>query len=177
MFKKSILFSLVMLLFCFSFNVQVEAGEGSQFYIGLKPGAYFPKGDIVEGYKSKTGFGLEMPLGYRFNRNVGAELSLGWYQTDIPQTLSLYPITLDVLLSSPIGDFTPYIRGGGGYYWAHVSSIFGSDKSDSAFGFQAGLGVKYKNFGIEGRYISARPSIDNVDLKLDGFLINIVGTF
>ena len=81
MVKKSRIILLIFVFCLFVFNMPTEAREGSGFYIGLKPGVYFPQGDIVDvpGYDTDPGFGLEIPIGYRFNENVGTELSLGWY--------------------------------------------------------------------------------------------------
>jgi opacity protein-like surface antigen len=140
------------------------------YYITLKPGAFFPRGDLKHD-DFGTGFNGEIGFGWRPNPNFAAEMGLGYFDTDARETfvlpvdgltasgkikadLDVYPITLTLKGILPYKQWEFYGLGGIGAYLASadlkgnvtvdgLSASFHLSDSVAAFGGFLGLGFHY----------------------------------
>jgi hypothetical protein len=143
-------------------------------------GVYLPQSDILE--DADPGLAPGFTLGYRFNPNIAASFGLEFTKIDVPvyigQTeleapLSIYPITLDLKLSKKIGDdVEAFIYGGPGLYYTIWGGDF-DDEEDTVLGYQIGLGASYKGWGMAVKYMFAEPTLDEVDVELNGVIVTL----
>jgi hypothetical protein len=184
---KRLIFAKLVFVICIFSIVFALASEANAdtIYFEFKPGAYFPQKGVMK--DADTGIGTEMAVGYYFHPNFAAELGIGAYYTRVPVTVTvgplsdrfkanlwLYPVTLDLVASNKIGIFEPYVKAGIGEYFVYrESALFEPSETKSAFGYQFGLGAVFLNFGIEGKYLFAEPTILDTKVKLDGFTVNV----
>ena len=157
--------------------------QGQQYYMALKPGAFFPQGDLEDW---DTGFSGELAFAKRYSNNLAVELNVGWYNLDESERasgvvngvtysggasadLDIFPFALTVKGILPFDRFELYGLAGIGAYFARAEvdgsatvnnlSYSASDSdSDTAFGFTIGLGVNYNIspswfVGAEGKYL------------------------
>jgi len=152
----------------------VTFGKG---YIGIKAGVYLPQNGILE--DADTGYGGEVRGGFYFNEYMASELELGYYQTrypvqtvgtEIKNTFRIYPISLNLIFAKQFERVKPYLKAGVGYYLADVEGMYDTFHG-SSFGFQFGTGISIDNMGIELKYISAEPEIEDIDFDISGPII------
>jgi hypothetical protein len=182
---KRLIFAKLVFVICIILFTLASKASADIVYFEFKPGAYFPQKGIMK--DADTGIGTEMAVGYYFHPNFAAELGIGAYYTRVPMTVTvgpltdrfkanlwLYPVTLDLVLSNKIGIFEPYAKAGIGEYFVYrESALFEPSETKSAFGYQFGVGAVFLNYGIEGKYLFAEPTILNQKVKLDGFTVNV----
>jgi hypothetical protein len=139
-------------------------------YLGLNVGGYFPQGENLKG---GTGFSYGITAGHYFNENIAAELELGSSQIGIKYaTYELYNLSFNVVASKQFSSIKPYFKAGIGYYLGSITVL--DTQYGSAIGGQFGVGISMKNgFGIEGKYISAKPKFDGQELDSSGAVITI----
>lgn len=140
------------------------------YYITLKPGVFFPQGDL-EDDDFDIGFNGEIAFGWRPNPNFAAEMGLGYFSTDATETFALpvngltatgkikadldvYPVTLTLKGILPYKHWEFYGLGGIGACYASgdlkgdvtvngLSASFHLSDSDGVFAGFLGLGFHY----------------------------------
>ena len=162
------------------YPVAAIAGSG---YMGLKIGGYFPQRGFLK--NADTGIGSEVRGGYYFNENIASEMEIGYYQTKVPifilghetkTTFSIFPISLNLVFAKQFENIKPYIKSGVGYYLAQYQGSF-ETYDGASFGYQVGAGISINNFGIEGKYVSAKPTINGTIFDLSGPIVTIFIVF
>lgn len=170
--------------------VQDNTGK---WYVAVKPGAFFPTGDLDDkGFG--TGFAGELTMGNYLTRNLALEAAVGYFQTDASlntATVSeeddiwVIPVTATIKGILPIqGGLELSAGAGAGLYFANIrakgstaAGHFSNDGSDTAIGGHVVAGLTY-NFprkafiGVEGKYIFTNK-IDLLGSKihLNGFTL------
>jgi opacity protein-like surface antigen len=178
--------------------------------VNFKLGGYSPQSDQFDNFD--IGFYGEASFQHNFTQFFGIGAGAGFFQTAIKsnvvtvdsltstitnasldQTLKTTYLMLNATLMIPVGEFVPYVEGGGDLFFistdesfssssvftptGEVSSISGSATNhDQAFGYHVGAGVNWfftKDYyiGLGGRYIWAKSN--DLDIKLDGVMANI----
>lgn len=162
-------------------------------YLQLKLGIYAPQANDVKDLD--TGFNGEVVFGHYFHPNFAGELGIGYITTsgdskdeftgvvEGESDVTAYPVTANIKAVYPMGNVELYGLAGVGLYWVKVEFTeagtgLSADDSDTAFGYQLGLGANYNvnpNFfiGLEGKYFWAKPSFGfagepEEDIKVDG---------
>ena len=174
---------VLIVLFVGVFASSDALAQSQQFYMALKPGAFFPQGDIEDW---DTGFSGELAFAKRYSNNLAVELNVGWYNLDESERVSgvingvtysagasadldIFPFALTVKGILPFDIFELYGLAGIGAYYARaevegsatVNNLFysASDRdSDWAAGFTIGLGFNVNVspswfIGAEGKYL------------------------
>ncbi|MBN1503652.1 MAG: porin family protein [Candidatus Eisenbacteria bacterium] len=128
---------------------QMEAGM-SMMTVGVSAGYGLPMGDFADCYDG--GFMVGLNGCYMFTDMYGMELGVDWVSFaacedmagDLDIKWQYIPITLDFLAKFPAGNFSPYVKGGVGYY---LGSATGDDVPDDTenendFGINVGGGIQ-----------------------------------
>jgi hypothetical protein len=174
--KACLRMMLVTGVLCATFTLAVSAQGADTNYFDLKVGGYFPQREPLS--NGDAGLGTEFVFGHYFTKNIAAEFGVGYFQSNVPvrtvyppvnydATFRMYPVTLNLVVSNKWGRFEPFAKAGVGWYFADIDGAF-DNETDSSFGYQFGAGILFGNFGIEGKYLSAKPSLLGTDVKLDG---------
>ena len=151
--------------------------------VGFKLGGYSPQSDELTNFD--IGFVGEVSFQHNFTQFFGIGAGFGFFQTEnetnsLDQTLKTTYLMLNATLMIPVGEFVPYVEGGGDLFFISTdesSSISGSSTNhDQAFGYHVGAGVNWfftKDYyiGLGGRYIWAKPN--DLDVKLDGVMATV----
>jgi len=150
---------------------EAVAGNG---YLLLKAGGYDPQANDVKDLD--TGFNGEIAVGKFFLPFLGVEFGAGYFEASKdPVKLTVYPVTLAAKLRLPIPLVKPYAIGGGGAYFSKAETTGGGSKSDTAFGYFAGVGVDFKVafllLNMEGKYLWAEPTFNGSNVKIDGAVV------
>ncbi len=150
------------------------SAEGN--YAVVKGGFYTPTSNDLDGFGS--GFSGEAAFGHDFTRNLGAEIGVGFMQTDKTATgtsnkIELVPITATFKVKAPIDVVELFAGAGLGAYNATYKSG-GVSSSKTAFGYHLVAGgqadLSQNVFlGAEFKYLWAKASFDGADAKLDGY--------
>ena len=174
---------VLIVLFVGVFASSDALAQSQQFYMALKPGAFFPQGDIEDW---DTGFSGELAFAKRYSNNLAVELNVGWYNLDESERVSgvingvtysagasadldIFPFALTVKGILPFDRFELYGLAGIGAYFARaevkgsatVNNLFyRASDSDSGYaaGFTIGLGFNVNVspswfIGVEGKYL------------------------
>jgi opacity protein-like surface antigen len=161
------------------------AAEHKGLYVELKPGAYFPAGNLNDdGFD--TVFTGGIAVGGYLNRNLAIEGEVGYFQTSssqngIDNALSVLPVTASLKAVLPFrgGEFS--LGGGIGVYFASVDTkVNGSSQDDSgaAFGGHGLVGLSIDItptifVGAEGRYIfTTKADLYNTKENMDGGIVS-----
>jgi outer membrane protein W len=185
------------ILFVVSAPFASFAQDKPSAYITIKPGAYFPTGDLDDkGFVSM--FDGSVAIGTYYLPNLALEAEVGYFQTrassqtaDSNETDKLWvlPVTVTFKGVLPMKGFELTAGGGGGVYFANLtadkSTASGSSSDDghaTALGahVQAGVNVDVapKMFvGAEGKYIfTTSEHLLGAKVNLDGFMVTgVVG--
>ena len=181
--RKVALLSLLMLL------VAVPAFAAPPNYFVLKGGIYSPGHEDLTAVANgdfDIGFNGEVAFGHYFTPNIAVELGAGYLATSSPAAKAdidawAIPILLSVKAVAPFPQGEIYALAGVGAYLVegkHVAS--GLKETDTAFGFQVGIGGNYSItpemfIGLEGKYFWAKASFPTInvfdpkDVHFDGF--------
>jgi opacity protein-like surface antigen len=150
-----------------------EASAGDS-YLLVKGGAYAPEASDLDTYDA--GVNAEVAVGHYFLPFLSGELGFGYFESKNDSSkLSVYPANVAARLRVPLPIVKPYAILGGGAYFTTLDTPTGS-KSDTAFGYFAGVGVDFKIafllLSLEAKYLWVQPSFSGTDTKIDG----VVGT-
>jgi opacity protein-like surface antigen len=96
-------------------------------------------------------------LRFRFARSLALEGSADYRQISVPgTTVDVYPVQASLLVylfpSSPL---SPFLLGGGGWYFTHTKGPGGFDSTQNRFGGHAGGGLQIfltQRWSIDGTY-------------------------
>ena len=167
---RNVMWLLLIILLVVSFVPTVALAQGQQFYMALKPGAFFPQGDLDDN-NWDTGFSGELAFGRQYSKNLAVELNVGWYNLDESEQFSgvlngasvsagatadidIIPFALTVKGILPFERWEFYGLAGIGAYFTTVEVAgsaaannttisFSDDDSDTVFGLTVGLGIHY----------------------------------
>ena len=161
--------------------------QPSPFYFKGGVGAYFPKSDTLK--DAETGYSVDFAGGYFFHPNIGVELDIGIYETQVPidwlggktdMPTNVVPITLNLVLATPrTNDLKAFIKAGVGYYFIDWTPPLHDAKSEWVLGYQIGFGVSYKFVGIEAKYLIAEENeanmfpYDKEKVDFNGFVVTL----
>jgi opacity protein-like surface antigen len=174
---------LLIVLLIVAFAPNPALAQDQRFYMALKPGAFFPQGDLDDW---DTGFSGDLAFGRRYSNNLAVELNVGWYNLDESERtsgvidgvtfsagatadLDIFPFALTFKGILPFDRWELYGLAGIGAYYARaqvdgtatVNNLFyraSAKDSDTAAGFTIGLGFIYNIapswfLGAEGKYL------------------------
>lgn len=193
--KIPVLLLCVAALMFFVFSDALAADN----YFVVKAGMYSPQsGDLDEFDK---GFNGEIAYGRYFNKNIAAEIGLGYFHTDASESGTEYglhfdteadvdviPLTVALKAIAPIGRAELYALGGLGIYFTkgeikeNMSGAepYSVDDTDAAFGGFLGAGLSFNItdqvfIGVEGKYHFVEADWEfegeSVTNKLDGWTV------
>ncbi len=147
--KKICLLLLPALLLAAPAFAQMEAGM-SMMTVGVGAGYALPISDFGDDFDGGLIVGLNGC--YMFTDMYGLEVGVDWakfpakedYVGNLDVNWQYIPVTVDFVAMFPAGNFTPYVKGGVGYYFGKFVGDDVADDSDSYndFGLNAGGGVK-----------------------------------
>lgn len=194
--KRIILVLSIVLLIVSAASISfAEDRKGG--YIAIKPGAYFPTGDL-EDRNFDNSFAGELTVGMYYNRNLALETNIGYFQTGASKSIAgfreeddvrVIPITATFKGVLPLNGFELTAGVGGGVYIAHLdidgSTSRGSiskDENDTVWGahFVAGVNVDLSKkvfLGVEGKYIvTSEADFSGAKVDLNGVIVTgVVG--
>ena len=189
--KIAVLFLAIALL---SMTSPALAEDKPANYVALKGGVYSPSttydlnnfnGGSSTHLQTQTGFDGEIALGHYIAPALAIELGAGYFESKgSPATppgetkLKVVPVLLTGKLLLPLGGFEPYGEFGIGAYFssldvtANQGTFNGS--GNTTYGLHAGAGFNIDLsesvfFGVEGRYLWAKPSFGGQDININGF--------
>ncbi len=181
--------------------------------VGFKLGGYYPQSDGLDNFdigaigevsfqhNFTQFFGIGAGFGFSQTNNKTNEVAVSQVDsvtsivtnTSVDQTLKMTYLMLNATLMIPVGEFVPYVEGGGDLYFISTDVSLssrsvviptGEDYSssgsitnhDQAFGYHVGAGVNWfftKDYyiGLGGRYIWAKSN--DLDIKLDGVMATV----
>jgi len=198
---KSIFVAVLVLTFLIPINVFAQ----TPFYLAFKAGIYSPQSSDLEG--SDNGFSGEFMFGYRFHPNIAGEVGIGYFNTDVKETVGrtpyvgrdvdiyVCPITLTLRAILPYKKWDFFGFGGAGIYIVsrEYDDYYDEDHHhhhhdddydyDSKFGVYLGAGVHYnitpKIFvGVEGRYLwTDKVDLEYQEFRMDGIIAHAVFGF
>lgn len=169
------------------------AAEKKGSYFLVKPGAYFPAGDLQDrGFD--TAFTGELVMGKYYNPNLAFEGGVGYFQsssstastasTSVDNNIWVIPVTASIKGVIPFRGGEVTVGGGIGVYFATMETKVSSpalysktDDSGAAFGGHAlvGLSVDISPsmfIGAEGKYIiTTKANFFNSEMNLNGFMV------
>ena len=190
---KRIFLVLSIILLIVSAASTSFAQERTGGYITIKPGAYFPTGDLNDkGFD--TSFAGELSVGTYYSPNLALEAGVGYFRTEASRhgeedDLWVVPVTITFKGVLPLKGAELTAGVGGGAYFANISAEgsdasgnFSRDDSAVAWGGHVVAGVNVdiapKMFlGVEGKYIiTTGADMLGGRVNLDGFtLTGVVG--
>ena len=168
-----------------------SAEKGSYFLV--KPGAYFPGGDLHD-----SGFGTafigELVVGRYYNPNLAFEGGVGYFQssastsgaasTSLDNKIWVIPVTASLKGVIPFRGGEVTAGGGIGVYFATMETKMSSpslnstaDSSSAAFGGHALVGISLDIspsmfIGAEGKYIiTTKADFFDTKMNLNGFML------
>jgi opacity protein-like surface antigen len=133
---------------------QTEAGM-SMMTVGVGAGYALPMGDFADWYDGGLIVGLNGC--YMFTDMYGVEVGVDWAKFpvnsdfedlmdmgDLDISVQYIPVTVDAMAKFSAGNFSPYVKGGVGYYFGSLTGDDVPDNTDSQndFGINVGGGVK-----------------------------------
>src|SRR3972149_3645432 len=130
--------SVFMVVLALTFLIPINVFAKSPFYFDFKPGIYSPQSSDLSGFD--PGFNGEIALGYQFNRNIGAEFGIGYFNTREKRTfvgktyvgqeldINVYPVTATFKAIFPYKKWEFFGLGGAGAYI--VSGAYNVDEWD-----------------------------------------------
>jgi outer membrane protein W len=166
-----------------------QGGLGS--YLEAKGGLYSPSAtftlnniDLETGLRSdtRTGVNGELAIGHFFLPTLAGELGIGYFKGDgsidtaPPRSMdfNVIPVVATAKAFIPMGRVNPYAEAGLGVYFTSfdASDNGASFSGTSTLGLHAGAGVNVNVsrvvfLGLEGRYVSANPSVGDQKIKLN----------
>jgi len=147
--KKACLLLIPALIFAAPAFAQMEAGM-SMMTIGVNVGYGLPMGDFADGYDGGLSVGLNGC--YMFTDMYGLELGVDWITFaanedmvgDLDVKWQYIPVTADFLAKFPAGNFSPYIKGGVGYYFGSATGddVPDDTEGENDFGINVGGGIQ-----------------------------------
>jgi opacity protein-like surface antigen len=182
--------------------------------VGFKLGGYSPQSDEL--YNFDLGAIGEVSFQHNFTQFFGIGAGFGFFQTNnktnaevvsqvdpatsivtntsLDQTLKTTYVMLNATLMIPVGEFVPYVEGGGDLYFISTDESFSSRSvviptgevvsstsgsittNDQAVGYHVGAGVNWfftndYYIGLGGRYIWAKSS--DLKIKIDGVMATV----
>jgi opacity protein-like surface antigen len=168
-YSSKVLIAASVMLILSVFSPLPVFAQGSNFYMSLKAGAFFPQTNDFE--NSENGFNGEVAFGYQFSKNFALEMGAGYFHTGGDQSaagnisgidyavqvqadIDVLPVTLSLKGILPVDKWEFYGIGGIGAYflWGELEGTAvangrtGSKTvNDNAakFGVHLGLGVNY----------------------------------
>lgn len=168
------------------------AAERRGSYFVVKPGAYFPAGDLHDG-GFDTAFTGELAVGTYYNPNLAFEGGVGYFRTSTStggafksedNRIWVVPVTASIKGVIPFRGGEVTVGGGIGVYFAtmerEVSSTSlnsAADDTGAVFGGHGlvGLSVDISPsmfIGAEGKYIvTTKASFLDSKMNLDGFIV------
>jgi opacity protein-like surface antigen len=122
----------------------------SMITVGVGAGYALPMGDFKDDFDGGLIVGLNGC--YMITDMYGIEAGVDWakfpateeFAGDLDINWQYIPVTLDFMAKFPAGNFSPYVKGGVGYYFGSFTGDDVPDNTDSYndFGINAGAGVK-----------------------------------
>jgi hypothetical protein len=172
MSRKASFFFLLPVLFLIGSVTPVCSDILPKSYLALKGGYFSPTGDF-KGDKLSGAPYWELAGGVNWGI-FGAELGVGYLKTENALIeMKTVPILLSGKLQIPILFLAPYARGGVGAYYSELDLKSGEGKGGAwSAGVHGGLGVDFRLgpvfLGIEGTYLSTKPSFNTGEVTLEG---------
>jgi len=190
--KRIILVLSIVLLIVSAASISfAEDKKGG--YIAIKPGAYFPTGDLDD-RNFDSSFAGELTVGMYYNRNLALETNIGYFQTGASRSIAgfreeddirVVPITATFKGVLPFNGFELTAGVGGGIYIAHLDidgHNVSKDENDTVWGahFVAGANVDLSKkvfLGVEGKYIvTSEADFSGAKVDLNGVIVTgVVG--
>jgi opacity protein-like surface antigen len=201
--KKCAVFLVVMVCALGLMSQASAARLGN--YVALKGGIYspsasftlknLPNSDSFDA-NTKAGFAGEIAFGRYVLPTLALELGAGYFKgkgTFTPKPLydldfNVIPVIVSAKALIPVGPVDPYGEAGIGAYFTKAKVIQNQDtfnfSGTTTFGFHAGVGLNVNVsqnafLGVEGKYVTASPSIgdqkiklNSTDYALNGFKLN-----
>ena len=190
--KRIILVLSIVLLIVSAASISF-AQDRKGGYIAIKPGAYFPTGDL-EDRDFDSSFAGELTVGTYYNRNLALEAGIGYFQTGATKRIAgfkeeddvrVIPVTITIKGVLPLNGFELTAGVGGGVYFAHLDvdgTNVSKDENDAVWGAQfvagANVDISKKVFlGVEGKYIvTSEADFSGAKVNLNGCtLTGVVG--
>jgi opacity protein-like surface antigen len=196
--RKFIMF-LICAVVLFGIAYQACAAVTAPGYSVFKAGIYSPSGsfdlnNFNGGFRTrldrKTGFDGEIAFGHYFLPEFAMEFGVGYFESKCNPAaepgetkLKVVPVLATAKALIPIGGVEPYGEFGIGAYFTKftIRGNLGSFSGDSkiTYGLHGGAGVNFNItdttfFGVEGRYLWAKPSFGGQDVDLNGFTATAV---
>jgi outer membrane protein W len=164
-----------VLLFIVSFPLASFSEDRTGSYFVVKPGAYFPTGNLDDkGFVNS--FSGEVAVGTYYTPNVALELGSGYFRSQSSNgglelgssekdTIWAVPLTVTFKGVLPLGSAELYLGGGGGVYFTEInakgsnaSGNFNVDAHEVAIGGHVVGGgdialTRHIFVGAEGKYI------------------------
>jgi hypothetical protein len=192
--RSSIIVLVFSIIFILSVPFTSYAEDKKGGYIMLKPGAYFPTGDLKDA-DFKTGFNGEVVIGTYYNPNLALEFGLGYFESkssvnrvDLNEKDKFWVVPAIVNFKGvlPFNRAELFAGAGFGVYFLNYdadgfSTSLGKisgDENRTLLGGHVLVGgnvdITSKIFlGIEGKYIvTGRTDIFDSHIKLDGMVLS-----